>query len=321
MVKGDYKAGKRPWFIVPNVYTTGGSWYWCAVCNKNLGAGHEDTERHGRKQQWAEWAFVHDPLKFQEEFSWVFGASPQATTPAPLADATFNPLAQLSLRQALALLDEGQADTPEAALRRGPAQMALEDAPRHGPAQPNTPESLRHGPAQPDTPEAALGRGPAQPNTPEAALRLGPAQPNTPEAALPRGPAQVPEAVVAAARTLFKPKACSVPAVVPAAFVAASLRQSLLAASAKPVPVPPPAFVAASANAVEMRRQAIQQAAQALLVSAGGSCLGTGRGASATAASSDDACSAEGPSAWLGTGDRVAHRADAHKAFEAHQLA
>ena len=73
---------------------------------------------------------------------------------------------------------------------------------------------------------------------------------------------------MAAARTLFKPKACSVPAVVPAAFVAASLRQSLLAASAKPVPVPPPAFVAASANAVEMRRQAIQQAAQALLVSA-----------------------------------------------------
>ncbi len=188
MVKGDYKAGKRPWFIVPNVYTTGGSWYWCAVCNKNLGAGHEDTERHGRKQQWAEWAFVHDPLKFQEEFSWVFGASPQATTPAPLADATFNPLAQLSLRQALALLDEGQADTPEAALRRGPAQMALEDAPRHGPAQPNTPETLRHGPAQPDTPEAALGRGPAQPNTPEAALRRGPAQPNTPEAAPRRVP-------------------------------------------------------------------------------------------------------------------------------------
>ncbi len=102
-----------------------------------------------------------------------------------------------------------------------------------------------------------------RPDTPEAALRRGPAQPNTPEAALPRGPAQVPEAVVAAARTLFKPKACSVPAVVPAAFVAASL-----AASAKPVPVPPPAFVAASANAVEMRRQAIQQAAQALLVSA-----------------------------------------------------
>ena len=139
MVKGDYKAGKRPWFIVPNVYTTGGSWYWCAVCNKNLGAGHEDTERHGRKQQWAEWAFVHDPLKFQEEFSWVFGASPQATTPAPLADATFNPLAQLSLRQALALLDEGQADTPEAALRRGPAQMAFAAAPRpvrHGPALP-----------------------------------------------------------------------------------------------------------------------------------------------------------------------------------------